>query len=350
MNRLNRILLAILVALTAAVLAVEKPFAGDAYEKARRREHPLFPGFDATRAARLEIRSKEKGVEIERAPDGSWVVPAAFGYRAKMQGDDSVPGFFDRILRMKGREPVSDNPASHDRFNVGETGILIRVSDAGGAPLVEFRQGRFDINPNDPDFEQKFSFASFVRRTDSNEVYLVDPFFPMGLSPSEWIDTSFVRFEPSSATEFTVEGPLVGARVHLVRQGEIWSIGGPEGGPAKKEAADAWLQALGLISSFKEVAGKGEDRAKYGLANAELVVRAKTADGTEHSAVFAKGPDAKNFYAAKGADDPWIYVVPDWTVDNLKKKVEDFREPPASQPASAPASGPAEPGAATQPR
>ncbi|HKB14945.1 MAG TPA: DUF4340 domain-containing protein, partial [Planctomycetota bacterium] len=327
------------------VLAVEKPFAGDAYERAKRREHPLFPGFDATRATKLEIRSKEKGVEIERDPDGTWVVPAAFRYRAKMEGDDSVPGFFERILQMKGREPVSDNPASHDRFNVGESGILVRVSDANGAPLVEFRQGRFDIDTKDPDFEQKFSFASFVRRTDSNEVYLVDQFFPMGLSASEWIDTSFVRFEPSSATEFTIEGPLVGSRVHLVKQGETWSIAGPEGGPAKKEVADAWVQGFGL-SFFKEVAGKGEDRAKYGLANPELTVRAKTAEGIEHVARFAKGAADKTFYAAKGEDDPWIFVVPDWTVDNLKKKVEDFREPPASQPASAPA----EPGAATQPR
>jgi uncharacterized protein DUF4340 len=323
-SRLNQVFLSVLVTLTAAIFAVGKPFAADAYEKARRREHPLFPGFDATYAAKLEIRSKEKGVEIARAPDGTWIVPAAFGYRAKTEGDDSVPGFFDRILRMKVREPVSDNPADFDRYNVGESGILVRVSDASGAPLVEFRQGRYDINPNDPNLGQKFSFASFVRRTDSNEVFLVHQFFPMGLSPSEWIDTSFVRFEPSSATEFTIEGPLVGERVHLLKEGDRWSISGPGGGPAKKEVADAWVQAFGF-SFFKEVAGKGEDRAKFGLANPELIVRAKTADGTEHSAVFAKGPDAKTFYAAKGADDPWIFVVPDWTVDNLKKKVEDFR-------------------------
>ncbi len=323
-NRLNKAFFSVFVALTAAVLAAGRPFAGDAYEKARSCERLLFPGFDATYAAKLEIRSKEKGAEIVRAPDGTWIVPAAFGYRAKMQGDDSVPGFFDRILRMKVREPVSDNPADLHRYNVGDSGILIRVFDAGGAPLVEFRHGRYDINPNDPNFRQKFSFASFVRRTDSNEVFLVEEFFPIGLSPSEWIDISLVRFEPSRATEFTIEGPLVGERVHLVREGDRWSISGPGGGPAKKGAANGWVQAFGY-SSFKEVAGKGEDRAKFGLTNPELIVRAKTADGTEHVARFAKGAADRTFYAAKGEQDPWIFVVPDWTVDNLKKKVEDFR-------------------------
>ncbi|HET6201853.1 MAG TPA: DUF4340 domain-containing protein [Planctomycetota bacterium] len=351
MNRLNSVLLAIFVALTGVVLVVEKPFAGNPYERARERERPLFPGFDGARAAKLEIRSREKGVVVERAPDGTWVVPAALGYRAKMQGEDSVPGFFERILRLKVREPVSDRPENRDRFSVGEQGTLVRVSDEKGEALAEFVQGRFDINTSDPDFETKFNLATFVRRSDSSEVYLVGQFLPMGMKPTDWIDTSFVRFEPTATTEFTIEGDadLVGPRVHVVKQGDAWTIAGPEGGPAKKEAVDAWIAAI-AYSVFRDVAGKGDDPSKFNLDKPLLVVRAKTSDGKEHSARFAKGPDGKTYYGSKGEGDPWVFVMDDWTVEkNLLKKLDDFREPPASQPASAPASAPSEP-PATRPR
>ena len=350
MSRANVLLLTAFLLLLGAVLAVENPFGGDEFARSRRREHLLFPGFDGVRAAKVEIRAKDREVVLARAPEGTWTVPAAFGHGARTE---SVVDLFDRIRLMRVRQPVSDRPENREKYNVGEEGIDVRVSDEAGKPLAEFVQGKFaGMNPKDPDFERKFSFAAFVRRADSPEVYLIDHFLPLGTTSTEWLDTALVRFDPTSAVELSVEGSLVEGKVRLAKEGEVWRIVEPEPGPAKKEAAEAWLQAF-AYSVFKDVAGKGGDLAKFGLAEPKLLARAKTLDGREYRVRYGTGAEEGTTYAAKGEDDPYVYVVQGWSVENLKKKLADFREPPASQPASAPAesrpAAPPEP-PATQPR
>jgi len=339
MTRENAFLAVLFAILAVVILVVDKPFSADVYEETAQRSRALFPEFDGAVATRIEVRAPEREAIVERGEDGLWKVTSRFGYPAD---GNTVQDLFTRLQEIRVSDWISDRPEDRDRYNVGDSGIRFRVTDRGGATLAAFVQGKFSgIDPEDPNFERKFNFDVFLRREDSGEIFLVPSFIPIGTTPAEWLDRSLVRFDPTTARAFSIER-ADGERVR-VEKGEdgTWRIVEPTPGPANPGKVDEWLRAFGY-SSMKDVAGVGGGSA-FGLDAPSVRVQAELQDGTTREIWFGSRNETKEVHASKGAGDPFVYLVQEFTYDQLGKSAADFAEAPPPPPEGATPPGEAPP-------
>ena len=147
--------------LAVVVLWVERP---DSFHKGDREEIQLFPKFQATEVARIEIERLSNGVQLERE-GADWkatqwpVEPQRMSFIA----DDGKVGLaLDRVVDLVGTSIVSKNPQKHIQFEVNNIGVQVRLFDAAGKGLAHFYIGK----PG-PDFT-----SSYVRKEGEDVVYL----------------------------------------------------------------------------------------------------------------------------------------------------------------------------------
>jgi hypothetical protein len=325
MSRENVLLSLLFAVLGVVVLVVQNPFSADVYEETAQRSRLLFPDFDGTKATRIEVRTPDREAIVERGEDGVWKVLSRFDHPAD---PNTVVDLFTRLREIRVSDWISNDAADRDRYNVGDAGIRFRVTDAAGATLADFVQGKFQgIDPDDPNFERKFNFQTFLRRSDSNEVYLVEGFLPIGTTPGEWLDKALVRFDPNAAKGFVIETSDPAGKVR-VEKGEdgTWKIVEPAPAPADKAKVEEWLRTFGY-ASLKDVAGVGGG-ASFGLDPPSVRLRAELQDGTSRELWVGSKTEAQEYHVSKGAEGPFVYLVQAWTIEQLKKSGADLTQPP----------------------
>jgi hypothetical protein len=147
-----------------------------------------FPGL-APRladAARIEVVRHDGTLTVNRAGPDVWVLPAKADHPVR---PERVRELLVGLTELRLTEPRTANPEMLERLGVeeptraGATSSLLRVLDAGGAPIVELIVGRrrMRVQGNLPE-------SVYVRRPDETQAWLAEGRLPLDSDPNLWID------------------------------------------------------------------------------------------------------------------------------------------------------------------
>jgi len=320
MNRLNQILVGLLVLQLAVVAVVLWPRPAATGEG-----ESLFPGVEAGRIARLTISSGDgRSVELAKR-DGQWVLPAADDYPVT---EDQVSSLLDKIAGLKADRPVTQTSASQNR---------LKVADDTFERFVEFElddgtQYRLYLGTS-PSYQ-----ATHIRAADQDEVYLISGLSAedAGAEASAWVDRTYLEIPNDQIVALTLENG--NGRLEFEKEGETWTMVGPAEGETLDEASVTTLVNRAALVTLLEPLGK-EEKAEYGLGapNAVVTIETQGEDGTAKTytlRVGAKDP-ADSSYVLISSESPYYVRVTQTAVEDfVSQGRDDFLElPPTPTPA-----------------
>jgi len=219
--RQTLILLAAVVALIAGI-AVHQFVIAPKLEENKGEESLFFPDLDPEKATEISMQRGDTAVMLARDGDTAWRVETMAGHLAD---PDAVKTALELLKGLKRGDPSSDSKANHSRLGVDEKGlkVTVKAGETAVADLVAGNQG-------------KNYGTTFVRRTDSDLVYLVYENLKTSLDKEAgaWRDKGVFKekLENVSQVELT-----------------IWPEA-TEGGAAKKVAAEPEIM---IIRREKEI-------------------------------------------------------------------------------------------------
>jgi hypothetical protein len=167
-SRATLVLLALLLALGAAALLVQRPGSAD-----RVRDHaPVFPGLDAASVRAVTIA--RAGAEVRLSREG-----AAWNVGADRQPADgaAVEALLADLAGLEVSAVVSRNAAKQAVYETdAEQGVVVRLAGAGDAVIAAFTVGK-----RGPDFA-----STYLKRDGEKEVLLVSRDVRTPLSRPDW--------------------------------------------------------------------------------------------------------------------------------------------------------------------
>lgn len=330
-DKTNIVLAAVLVALAGATFLTDR---GSVFDETKTVSIDLFPGFDPANAARIEIVEMTKVVKdgaqvdeerkIELVRSGEvWGVASAMGYPAKLDKPktllEKVQGFKRGIVR-------SHNPDHHKALGVDATGKRCRIYDGGGKLLADVFIGR-----PAPDFR-----STFIRKVDSDEVFVAPDNLAQAFAtvPTQWYDNTVAPFPAEEAVGAELAHGDV--RLTLEKDSEgTWKVTSPEEFVAEKRIAESLVRPIANLR-FLSVAGKYEP-GKYGLEQPSWRLSVKLGNGTVHTIRAGADTGDRGVFVQKEGSE-FVFEASRPLIENLKKKVDDFRPkpPPEPKPAETP--------------
>ena len=355
------VVLAVLVVIAAvAALLVQREDPGIAKSGER-----LLPGLldELGEVARVESTHQGETVTLELA-DGAWSVTDRHGYPAETS---EVRGLLVGAAELVRVEPKTSRPEHYEQLELGDPadeegesfGYVLK--DAAGGTVADLVVGkrRFVTTPSDAD-------EYFVRVADDPQAWLVSGRIPRNRRALDWLrrevtgldqmrvgraavthpDGTVVRVAKSSPaeTDFTLEGIPEGFEVE-----EPFSVHAIGTALATFTLNDvARLEAVDLDGDGLEAVAETFDgvrlTARFGAIGERTFVH--MAAEFDPGLMAAETTEALLDEAAARAEvealsrrwEGWAFEMSGYTVDNLRKKVEDMVKPVEDEP-SGPAVG-----------
>lgn len=169
------IYLAVALFVALAVVALENPFKSRIADNA---DDYLFPGFDVDNVARVEVEQLLDGCILEKKGDEWQVMEKVTPIKEelyKREGKEipsnewkkvdkkRITSALGNFVVLERGALVSDKPENQSTYQVGKTGLSVRVFDKDGKKLANVVIGK-----NGPDFA-----STYLRFDGENAVYLV---------------------------------------------------------------------------------------------------------------------------------------------------------------------------------
>lgn len=351
---------AALIAVLAVMLMAPREAGEDGAPDAR-----LLPGFsdrvnDVDQVALVAAGAREV-VTLRREPDG-WVVDQLGGYPADWP---KLHALLRDLAEAEVVEPKTANPEYHARLGVEDVateeagGVLVRIGGDESLGLVvghapSGRDGRY------------------VRLQDNEQAVLVDREFELPPSPVEWAQREIVDLPSTEVREVEILHPdgdrvLVGKTSAEAADFALLNV--PDGREARGgwannqlggaftrlraddirvddlDGADAGGEVQGpvrirvqtfdgleLIAELYALGAEGEreDWLRLSAARPGEAAAASTAnDGSADEA--AGGAGAKELESLQARTRGWLFRVPAFKADTLRKRREDLLEPLAEE-------------------
>lgn len=319
-----------------------------------------FPGL-AQRlagAARIEVQKPDQTLVVQREGE-RWVLPHKAGYPVR---PEKVRELLVGLTELRLAEPRTADPAQLDRLGLddpakpGSTALLLRVLDAGGAPVAELVVGRRRVRTqgNVPE-------SVYVRRPAETQSWLAEGRLPVDADPDLWLDRDIANLPAARIRRLEArrEGadPVVLARPEADPEAPLAVLA-----PADLPGAPDELMLDEIVRAFEfltflevrpagEVPGAALGEGRFGLTEELAVVVTPHRDGeTLWIRLKAEGgTEEARRLAARW--DGWAYQVGAWKEKAFLPRPEDLRsaaEPPAEGPGGDAATG-AAPGPAGTP-
>jgi hypothetical protein len=310
----------------------------------------FFPGLadEARNVARIHIESQKYGaLDIAFKPSAGWVLPAQHDYPADFNQVRTT------IVGMSGLETIQPETARKDWLNylgLGApakhgSGTLIALIDEHGRVLASMIAGKTkDIG--DPGG----SLGLFVRKTDSDQSWLLRSVFSPTADPKDWMNKEVIDIAQARIQEADVSpptGPAYTVRREKPSDPDFTLVNMPKGRDISYPSAPDGV-AGGLVGfSFDDVAPAST--IDFGDA-ARLVT--KTFDGLTVIADVAKKDDkywvrlyAQATPGKTDAEDEarkitkaaagWAFQIPAYKGAQLTSTLESLLKPQEKGPAKA---------------
>ena len=341
MNRRNRVLALCAACAWLLLLAVERPWQGDAHARTAATVGPLFPDLARRREDIARILIEEQGSSTEllaRPEEGRWYVSGkdhpADGRR--------LTNLVDMLVGLGTRDVVAEDPRSHEVYGVADgQGTRVRLYDAQGELLADWIHGKLRAQDVTGGTVPVLEF--YVRRGDRPEVYLTGDAILPSANPARWCDTRFLQAIPDAAVAWVAREDFDGAESWRVERipgaevpessgievpsggtlGERWRMTQPSEAPASDYAGDSLVRTLLTLRAADVVArATPEDAARYGFPVDRF--RAGIRDGDAvlefELELGAPAPQGGRFLRIAGL--PHVYLIGDFDVDQLRQPVE----------------------------
>ncbi len=311
-----------------------------------------FPGLPQRLASvqRIELKKHDATLLLQR--DGErWLLPDKGGYPVR---PERVRELLVGLTELRLTEARTSEPEQlaqlglSDPTTAGSTAVLLRLLDAGGAPIAELLLGRRRVRTqgNVPE-------AIYVRRPGQNQSWLAEGRLTADADQQLWIDRDVANLAKDRVRRVVVkregEPELV-----LARAGEVDAplrITTPAEPP---ETDDVALEEVGRafeFLTFTEVAKEAEmpgrvlGESRFELTdNLAIRVVLAGADGNVWVKLAAEGDDEAARLNARWRG--WAYQVGQWKEKAFLPRLDDLKkreEAPAAAPAETPAETPATP-------
>lgn len=356
MNKLNRILLALLVIQFGVLLISRIGFSTRAPANPKK----LFEQLDTNAITYIRVAGTDhkKPVELKKQDKG-WLLASNGNYPVP---DKKVSDFLAKLPNLTIGQPVTTKPEHQRTLEVATDTYQREISlDAAGKKKITFylgtSTGMRDVH---------FRFAN------DNSVYLVKDLsaWDAGTAASDWIDTDYFKVERDKITSLTLKNAEGELQVNKNADGK-WTIPGLSPKATLKDSeVESLLSSASSMSMQEPVSEQIE--ARYGLdkplATLTIMITTETPpaakDATKESAkedqnkklasdskeakatpdktatnatpaptastqtytllIGAKDGDA---YYAKSSTSRYVVRIGSWVADNLlKKKLADFED------------------------
>jgi len=317
MNRGNQILIGVLVlqiALAAFFFWPKQP--ADVAGK------PLFANVEAQQVTRVTI-SDDAGERVQFARSGeTWVLADADGYPTT---EGVVSDLLTKILALTGTRPVAESRESHARLKVADNDYVSRVE-------LKLEDGtlRTLYVGTSPSYG-----ASHVRVAEQDEVYLAPDLSSadVGTQLSSWIDTSYVSIPTQEIVAATLEN--ANGTFEFTKEGEEWTMSGlGEGETASSNTISSLISRAASVRMLRPLGTELQPSYDMSNPNAALVVRARSAEGTETTYTLQVGAQSEQdgTYVIKSSESPYYVRVAEYTVqDWVEQTREDLLEEPTTE-------------------
>lgn len=270
-----------------------------------------FPELDPTKVSAVEIQKGDYSAKLAKKGD-RWTVAGEGDYPADTDG---VTTMLETAKALRLADVASAKAKTHELFEVtDEKGLKVNFLDAGGKPLAKLIVGKRGDSYG----------TAYFRRAGEDTTYLAGQNLTsiFDRSKDTWKDKSIAKFEVSQPIELTIHGEKDTLILRKVAEKSAWElIEGETESPANKTVIEGILRGFGTLRTleFPTV-----DLKEAGLDSPGRSVTVKLQGNTEIGLLIGKLDSANNRYYLKRADQPSVFLVSKYQVDNLFKTKEEL--------------------------
>ncbi len=342
-------LTAILVVIVAALIIGNKLGNKTPTEK----ELKFFPALTEQAIGSISIREGTTTIKIRRKGD-VWVVskPSAtatektaapeqpplsavndsgkadlFGAAPEYPVDSaSIASALEKIVALKKNALISENPEKQGIFEVDTLkGILVDLTDNSGKAI-----GSIIIGKSGADYN-----SNYIRVMGSNSVYMASGGvrYAYFTDLNRWRNKSILKFDKATAKGLTLANRDSGTiTLAQADSGNPWVILEPIKNPAKTEEVEGILEKLASLNATDFQDAALPDTA-MGFDKPELGVTISFKNGSSRNVIFGK-KNSDNKYWVKTDGKEQIFLISDYTVNQINKKLNDLKGEPLVKPVS----------------
>ncbi len=305
MKKNTLIMLGVFVVLLLVALVAENPFGGK-----KRSEPPLlFPGFDSTSVAFIEVTTPSDTTRLAKSGD-LWRVTTHGDYPADPK---AVGDLIARVQGLRREEIASRQAGKHSLFQVDGQIVQTRFLGPDETPMAHLFVGK-----SGPGYS-----GSYVRVSDSDDVILVSGYIrgTFDKGPRGWRDRAIFDVDQNTILRFRME--RADTLVTVGTEDKIrWYVGEPDSVEARMSSVDMILRTFSkLMADDFDPDVSLEDA---GLDEPWGTFTAHTEDGTD--LVLLVGADDSGSRWVKRSDRGMIFKVRTYHIQNLFQNVEQIRE------------------------
>jgi len=329
-SRRNQLLLVAAALVWGAALALLQPWRGGAHERTSAAVRPLFPDLPdrLEEVVRIEVRGPDGGLTHLSARGGRWWVDE----REHPADPLRLVQLTESLQNLETRDPVSVNPENFSVYDVGPgQGTRVTLLDAEGGVVADWILGKLRSQEVESGAVPVLEF--YMRRADGDEVYLSGDAIQPPTDPADWLDTRFLAAVEDDDVDWVERQDLVGGESWRIERGagddepKWWLAAPPPRRPAWDFAGDSLVytliglravdvaQRLDPDAEPPESMGFTRDRFRVGVGDDVLTLELGGSDGAGHR------------YLRVGRL-PWVYLLDDFTVDQLRQATADMLPPP----------------------
>ena len=328
MNKLNRILVALLVVqlVILAVVSWPKSTAGAAKK--------LMADLDPERVVEIVVDDADGNRVRLTKGEAGWVL-AETGDFPVQEGE--VETLLDKLAEVRTEREVAHTPLSHKQLKVADDLFVRRVElglDDGTRHVVYLGTSpRYQV--------------THVRRAEQDSVYLVTGLSASdaGATPANWIDTLYFSVPQDEMVSITLQN--ANGRFELSKgEDGAWTMAGLAAGETVNQNNVSSL--VTRVSSVRMLRPLGrEEKAEYGmdapLATVTVVSRDAEGEAKTHILYVGNTYGEQEGYVIKSVTSPYYVLAADYTVEDLLTRSRDsfIQLPPTPTPEITPTPEPA---------
>jgi hypothetical protein len=379
----NQVLLSIALAIVLGITGIYFQISKSAGWNDAKTDHRLLQDLPINEITKIQIRSSAATVTLEKK-ENKWDVAERNDY----SGDfDKIRDFGRMLWELKAVQNMEIGPSQFERLKIAapgrgnDSGIEIDLRGENDRSIASLILGKMMEQGDDA---TRGSAGRFVYNPATKDrVYLVGETFA-NIDPvtvGSWLDKTFIVPGELREIEQSPSSNNQGWKIVRGASKAEWKLQEPQNGETLDKQ---FAQAVGNFTpSFTDVRPGSVSTDETGL-NEPFRVQLKTFDGFKYDLAIGKsGPDKARYVKFEvGAelnptripepnespDDKkkkdqefdkkiaelrrrledekklaqWVYLVPDWNLDQLMKRRDEILAKPSSTPAPSPASLPLE--------
>jgi len=265
-----------------------------------------YPGLAMDQVTVIELNKADASVRLEQR-DQRWVVASEGDYPAD---PDGVTQMLDTAKALRLSDLASAKAKTHDLFEVNDDkGLKVSFRDQEGKALAEFYVGKRG---------ESYGTAYF-RKAGEDNTYLVAKNLAsiFDRSSDTWKDKAIARFEPNEARALTLKSGNETLTLEKNLTQEAWElVEGETRTPASASVVDGIVRGL---STLRTIEFPAKELKETGLDKPDKSLSVRLQDKTEITLQVGQPDSTKSRLYLKRADQPALFLVSKYQVDNLFK-------------------------------